>query len=127
MPVPKIRMLCIDLCGDNQPKCTDIQNTRIGLYRNKQAKHTDSFERKIRAFDGVLDHAMGDPANTVALRRAVCDKWVAENQKTYGNHVQAAYMDWVTLGKEAQYCFVVETNSVTSRVEAGKVCGFTNT
>ena len=105
--------------------------TRIDLYRDKQAKYTDAFERKIRAFDDALDRAMKDPANTtVALQRAAYDKWVGENQKTYNDHVQAAYMDWVTLGKkeEVEYYFaIVDNDSAMSRVEASKVCGFVNT
>ena len=76
------------------PAGPGTEKTCIDLYRDKQAKYTDAFERKIKAFDDALDRAMKDPANTtVALQRAAYDKWVGENQKTYNNHVQAAYMD----------------------------------
>jgi hypothetical protein len=111
--------------GDNTEK------TRIDLYRDKQLAYTDAFERKTKAFDAALDRATKDPANnTVALRRAAYDKWVGVNQKMYNNHVQAAYMDWVTLGKkeEAEYYFaIVDNDSAMSRVEASKVRGSINT
>jgi hypothetical protein len=48
----------------------------------------------------------------------------------YNNHVQAAYMDWVTLGKkeEVEYYFaIVDNDSAMSRVEASKVRDFVNT
>lgn len=110
------------------PNSTD---TRIDRYRDKQNKYTDAFERKVKAFDDALDRAVKDPSNkTVPLQRAAYDKWVAENQKTYNNHVQAAYMDWVTLGKkeEAEYYFsIVDNDSAMARVEASKVRSFVNT
>jgi len=110
------------------PAGPNTDKTRIDLYRDKQTKYTDAFERKVKAYDDALDRAMKDPANTtVALQRAAYDKWVAENHKTYKNHVQAAYMDWVTLGKkeEVEYYFaIVDNDSALSRVEASKVCRF---
>ena len=113
------------------PAVPGSDKTRIDLYRDKQNAYTDAFERKVKAFDDALDRAMKDPANTtVALQRAAYDKWVAENQKTYNNNVQAAYMDWVTLGKkeEVEYYFaIVDNDSAMARVEASKVCGFIDT
>jgi len=112
------------------PAGPNTDKTRIDLYRDKQTKYTDAFERKIKAFDDALDRAMKDPANnTVSLQRAAYDKWVGENHKTYNNHVQAAYMDWVTLGKkeEVEYYFaIVDNDSAMSRVEASKVRRFIN-
>jgi hypothetical protein len=106
-------------------------DTRIDRYRDKQSKYTDAFERKVKAFDDALDRAMKDPANnTVPRQREAYEKWVAENQKTYNNNVQAAYMDWVTLGKkeEVEYYFaIVDNDSAMARVEASKVCGFADT
>ena len=100
--------------------------TRIDLYRDKQNSYTDAFERKIKAFDDALERVKKDPGNpTPATQRAAYDKWVSENQKTYNDHVQAAYMDWVTLGKkeEVEYYFaVVDTDSALARVEDSKVC-----
>ena len=55
------------------------------------------------------------------------DKWAGENQKTYNNPIQAAYMDWVTLGKKEEvecYFATVDNDSAMSRVEASKVRGF---
>lgn len=110
------------------PDGSNTERTRIDTYRDKQLNYTNAFERKIKAFDDALDRAMKDPANsTVALQRAAYDKWVGENQKTYNNLVQAAYMDWVTLGKkeEVEYYFaIVDNDSAMSRVEASKVRGF---
>lgn len=112
------------------PPSSGTTQTRIDIYRDKQNSYTDAFERKVKAFDDALDRAMKDPANnTVALQRAAYDKWVAENHKTYNNNVQAAYMDWVTLGKkeEVEYYFaIVDNDSAMARVEASKVCGFVN-
>lgn len=113
------------LTSPASPNSTD---TRIDRYRVKQTAYTDAFERKVVAFDDALDRAVKDPANnTVALQREAYDKWVAENQKMYNNGVQAAYMDWVTLGKkeEVEYYFaIVDNDSAMARVEASKVCGF---
>ena len=113
------------------PAAANTEKTRVDAYRDKQLKYTEAFERKTKAFDDALDRAMKDPANTtVALQRAAYDKWVGENQKMYNNHVQAAYMDWVTLGKkeEVEYYFaIVDNDSAMSRVEASKVRSFVNT
>lgn len=99
--------------------------SRVDLYREKQAKYTDAFERKTKAYNNALQHATQDPRNTTpALQRAAYDKWVSENYKTYNNLVQAAYMDWVTMGKkeEVEYYFsIVDNDSAMSRVEASKV------
>ena len=112
------------------PTGPTTDKSRIEVYRDKQLNYTNAFERKIKAFDEALDRAIKDPANTtVALRRAAYDKWVGENQKTYNNLVQAAYMDWVTLGKkeEVEYYFaIVDNDSAMSRVEASKVRGLVN-
>ncbi|KAF9644807.1 hypothetical protein BDM02DRAFT_842383 [Thelephora ganbajun] len=106
------------------PVAPDSDKTRIDLYRDKQSNYTDAFERKIKAFDDALDRATKDPVNTtVGLQRAAYDKWVSENQKMYNNLVQAAYMDWVTLGKkeEVEYYFaIVDNDSAMARVEASK-------
>ena len=113
------------------PTGPNTETTRIEAYRDKQLNYTNAFERKIKAFDDALDRAVKDPGNTtVALQRAAYDKWVGENQKTYNNLVQAAYMDWVTLGKkeEVEYYFaIVDNDSAMSRVEASKVRSFINT
>jgi len=99
--------------------------TRIDLYKEKQAEYTDAFERKIKAFNDALDRITHDPRYpTIRDQREAYDRWVQENQKTYNNHVQAAYMDWVTTGKkdEVEYYFaVVDNESAMSRVEASKV------
>jgi hypothetical protein len=48
--------------------------------------------------------------------------WVAENQKTYGNLVQAAYMDWVSVGKKEESEFaIIDNDSAMSHVENSKV------
>lgn len=109
------------------PAAVNSNDTRIDVYRDKQNRYTDAFERKLKAFDDALARAMKDPANNTSdLQRAAYDKWVAENEKTYNNNVQAAYMDWVTLGKkeEVEYYFaIVDNDSAMARVEASKACG----
>ena len=108
------------------PTDSETGSTRIGLYREKQAKYTDALERKTKAFNAALDQAVKDPRNnTVHLQRTAYDRWVSENYKTYNNYLQAAYMDWVTLGKKEQveyYFSIVDNDSAMSRVEASKVC-----
>ena len=103
----------------------DPTKTRVDLYRQKQTKYTEAFERKTKAFNDALQQATSDPRNTTpTLQRAAYDKWVSENYKTYNNFVQAAYMDWVTMGKkeEVEYYFsIVDNDSAMSRVEASKV------
>jgi hypothetical protein len=98
--------------------------TRVEMYRRKQKAYTDAFEQKTKAFNLALDTATKDPTNTtIAMQRAAYDVWVSQNQKTYRNLVQAAYMDWVTVGKkeEAEYWFaIVDNDSAMSRVEASK-------
>jgi len=99
--------------------------TRVDLYREKQKLYTDAFEHKTKAYHQALAHAISDPHNsTPALQRAAYDTWVAEHYKTYNNLVQAAYMNWVTIGKkeEVEYYFsIVDNDSAMSRVEASKV------
>jgi hypothetical protein len=113
------------------PVGANTEKTRIDLYRDKQLMYTEAFERKTKAYDDALDRATNDPVNTtVALQQAAFNRWVGENQKMCNNHVQAAYMDWVTLGRkeEVEYYFaIVDNDSAMSRVEASKVRGFVNT
>ena len=76
------------------------------------------FQRRSR-----LDHA-GPSFFATKDQRAAYDRLVQENQKTYDNRVQAAYMDSITTGKreEAEYRFaVVDNESAMSRVEASMV------
>ena len=97
--------------------------TRVDLYREKQTHYTDAVERKTKAFNEALRVATNSEAG-VEKQRAAYDKWVSENYKTYNNLVQAAYMDWVTMGKkeEVEYYFaIVDNDSAMSRVEASKV------
>ncbi|KAF9647947.1 hypothetical protein BDM02DRAFT_3187569 [Thelephora ganbajun] len=100
------------------------KQSRIDLYKEKQTEYTDAFERKIRAFNDALERVMADPRHpTLKEQREAYDTWVQENQKTYNNHIQAAYMDWVTTGKkeEVEYYFaIVDNDSAMSRVEASK-------
>ncbi|KAF9646801.1 hypothetical protein BDM02DRAFT_2887822 [Thelephora ganbajun] len=102
----------------------DKIKSRIDLYREKQEKYTAAFERKTKAFNDALKRSVEDPHNdTLEKQRAEYDVWVSENQKTYNNYVQAAYMDWVTTGKkeEVEYYFaIVDNDSSMSRVEASK-------
>jgi len=99
--------------------------THIDVYRVKQERYTEAFERKTRAFNDALKQAMENPLNdTNEKQRAQYDTWVSENQKTYNNYVQAAYMDWVTTGRkeEVEYYFaIVDNDSAMARVEASKV------
>jgi len=98
---------------------------RIELYKDKQREYTNAFEKKVKAFHDALDLTTQDPRYpTLAEKRQAYDKWVSENQKTYRNMCQAAYMDWVTVGKkeETEYWFsIVDNDSAMSRVEASKV------
>jgi hypothetical protein len=96
--------------------------TRVDLYRQKQAEYTNAFEHKTKAFRLALDSVSKD--KTVDEQRQEYDEWVSENYKTYNNLIQAAYMDWVTMGKkeEVEYYFsIVDNDSAMARVEASKV------
>ena len=97
----------------------------VEVYVEKQQKYTDVVERKQKAFNAALKAANEDPANkTLAQRRAAYDLWVNENARTYRNYLQAAYMDWVILGKKeaVEYWFsVVDMDSAMARVEQSKV------
>lgn len=97
----------------------------IDLYVAKQTAYTDAVERKTKAFNAALLSATNDPANrTVAQQRAAYDKWVSENERTYANFVQAAYMDWVVTGKKEHVEFwfsVVDSDTAMSLVEQSKV------
>ena len=99
--------------------------SRIDVYKKKQEEYTEAFERKTKAFNDALKRSMDNPINdTIEKQRAEYDVWVSENQKTYNNFVQAAYMDWVTTGRkeEVEYYFaIVDNDSAMSRVEASKV------
>ncbi|KAF9009642.1 hypothetical protein BDQ17DRAFT_1348488 [Cyathus striatus] len=77
----------------------------------KQNEYTKAFEEKTK--ENVTNEQ----------KRIAYDNWVAENQKSYRNKCQAAYMDWVTNGKkeETEYWFsIVDNNTAMSRVEASK-------
>lgn len=97
----------------------------IEVYVQKQRAYTQAVETKTKAYDSALNRATKDPANaTVAAQRAAYDLWVSENQRTYRNFVQAAYMDWVVVGRKEsiEYWFaVVDNDSAMARVEASKV------
>lgn len=99
--------------------------SRVDIYVTKQRAYTQAVENKTRAFDDALKHASNDPLNkTIAQQREAYDRWVAENARTYRNYVQAAYMDWVVIGKKeaVEYWFaVVDTDSAMARVEQSKV------
>jgi hypothetical protein len=95
--------------------------THIQNYVEKQKAYNAAFEKKVKDFDAALQKARDDPANTTAeLQRAAYDKFVAENVRVYRAMVQAAYMDWVVVGKkeEVEYWFAVVT--ILSRVEDSK-------
>jgi hypothetical protein len=98
--------------------------TRIDNYREKQAAYTAACEKKTKEFNDELARVSAQTSWTVQRQREEYDRWVAENAKTYRNFMQAAYMDWVTIGKkeETEYWFsVVDNDSAMSRVEASKV------
>lgn len=99
--------------------------TRVDIYREKQKAYTDAFEHKAEEYAKALRQATHDTANTsLKKQREAFDIWVEQNHKTYNNHVQAAYIDWVTMGKkeEVEYHFsIVDNDSAMSRVEASKV------
>jgi hypothetical protein len=97
----------------------------IQNYVEKQKAYNDAFEKKVKDFDAALQRARDEPANaTVDLQRAAYDQFVAENARVYCASVQAAYMDWVVVGKkeEVEYWFVVvDHDGILSRVEASRV------
>jgi len=99
--------------------------SRVDLYREKQTLYTDALERKTKAYHGALARATSDPHNTTPhLQRAAYDRWVAENYEAFNGHVQAAYMNWVTIGKKEEvehYFSIVDNDSAMSRVNASKV------
>ncbi|KAG8690747.1 hypothetical protein FRC11_009364 [Ceratobasidium sp. 423] len=96
----------------------------VELYAEKQTIYTKAVANKTKAFHDALQIAKDDPINrTPALIRQAYDKWISENARTYRNHVQAAYMDWVITGKkeEVEYWFsVVDQDSALARVEQSK-------
>jgi len=98
---------------------------RVELYREKQKAYTEAYEQKVKAFDEALKLTSRDPRYvTLSQQKQAYSEWVKENQKTYRNLCQAAYMDWVTIGKkeEVEYWFsIVDNDSAMSRVEASKV------
>ena len=98
--------------------------THIQSYVDKQRAYNEAFEKKVKDFDAALQKANDDPNNTtVEMRREAYDKFVAENGRIYRAMVQAAFMDWVVVGKkeEVEYWFaVVDHDSILSRVEASK-------
>lgn len=100
--------------------------TRVDAYREKQERYTAAFERKVIAYSEALKRATTEnPTKTPKEQREIYDQWVAENYRTYNNLVQAAYMDWVTMGKkeEVEYYFsIIDNDSAMSRVETSKVC-----
>lgn len=102
----------------------------VEVYVEKQQKYTDVVERKQKAFNTALKTANEDPLNkTLSQRRAAYDLWVNENARTYRNYLQAAYMDWVILGKKeaVEYWFsIVDMDSAMARVEQSKVSELSN-
>ncbi|KAJ7726021.1 hypothetical protein DFH07DRAFT_246439 [Mycena maculata] len=99
-------------------------HTLVELYTLKQKAYTDAVTAKTRAFDEANKIAQKDPSNkTSEAVRAAYDRWVQENSRAYRNAVQAAYMDWVIMGKkeEVEYWFsVVDQDSALARVEQSK-------
>ena len=106
------------------PASTDGK-TRVDIYVAKQKAYTDAVEKKIAAFSKALKEATDDPANKTRLqKRDAYDKWVNEHSRTWRNHMQAAYMDWVVNGKKEEVEFhfaIVDVDSAMARVEASKV------
>ncbi|KAH7335678.1 hypothetical protein B0J17DRAFT_629921 [Rhizoctonia solani] len=95
----------------------------VELYTEKQSKYTKAVTDKTKAFNDALEYANRLHPNKPNLARDAYDKWVGENARTYRNHVQAAYMDWVVTGKkeEVEYWFsVVDQDSALARVEQSK-------
>ena len=104
------------------PNCPTM--SRVEMYREKQKKYSEEFSNKTKAFNAALKDAAKEHPTSPPLQRIAYDKWVSENYKTFNNLVQAAYMDWVTMGKkeEVEYYFaIVDNDSAMSRVEASKV------
>lgn len=100
--------------------------SRVEVYREKQEKYTAAFERKSTKFHEALDKV--DKTLSPEDQRAEYARWVNANYKTYNNLIQAAYMDWVTMGKkeEVEYYFsIVDNDSAMARVEASKVLSLT--
>jgi Arc/MetJ family transcription regulator len=97
----------------------------VELYTAKQKAYTKAVSEKTEAFNYAMKHAKEDPINrTPEAQRAAYDRWVQENARAYRNAVQAAYMDWVIMGKkeEVEYWFsVVDQDSALARVEQSKV------
>lgn len=94
----------------------------MDVYRQKQDSYTKAFERKTKAFQEKLD-SIPKGLSQVDRRREF-DSWVASNYKAYNNAIQAAYMDWVTMGKKEEvefYFSIVDNDSAMARVEASKV------
>ncbi|KAG9126047.1 hypothetical protein FRC07_005112 [Ceratobasidium sp. 392] len=98
--------------------------TIVEIYTEKQTLYTNASDRKTKAFHEALKRAQEDPKNTTNdMAKEAYDLWVQENARTYRNHVQAAYMDWVITGRkeEVEYWFAfVDQDSVLARVEQSK-------
>ncbi|KAG8749634.1 hypothetical protein FRC12_013304 [Ceratobasidium sp. 428] len=96
----------------------------VEIYTEKQTIYTDAVDRKTKAFHEALKRAQEDHRNTTPRKvQEAYDSWVQENARTYRNHIQAAYMDWVITGRkeEVEYWFaVVDQDTVLARVELSK-------
>ncbi|EJF57272.1 hypothetical protein DICSQDRAFT_129594 [Dichomitus squalens LYAD-421 SS1] len=100
----------------------DKDMTLVELYTQKQAAYTRACAEKTRAFAEALEKATNSTKSAKAARQRY-DQWVQENAKTWRNYVQAAYMDWVIMGRkeEVEYWFsVVDQESAMARVEQSK-------
>lgn len=101
----------------------DSGKTQVEMYGQKQEKYNEALQRKARAFEDAFKQATTEGSDSMK-QRVIYEKWVSENQTTYENLVQAAYMEWVTIGRKAEvesYFSVVNIDSPMSRIEASKV------
>ena len=103
----------------------DPGKSRVDKYVEKQTAYTKTVEDKQAAFAKAMKDAQEDPRNTnIKMQREAYDQWVNAHARTYRNHMQAAYMDWVITGrKEAvEYYFaMVDLDTAMARVEQSKV------
>lgn len=107
------------------PDPRNPDKSRVEVYRKKQEEYTQAFEHKAEVYNKARVDAANNPLNTdVTKQRQEYADWVGKHHKTYNNLVQAAYMDWVTMGskEEVEYYFaIVDNDSAMARIEASKV------
>ncbi|KAF8308707.1 hypothetical protein DL93DRAFT_2158864 [Clavulina sp. PMI_390] len=77
--------------------------TRMGLYQRKLALYNAAVEQKAKAFAEALDLISKDLNNDTKLKKqGEFSYWIKENGRRYDAVIQAAYMEFMTIGQKEQ-------------------------